>query len=198
MAFMRPPVRFRLAPPKRLDDEQMMKKISGGTLRIVFSFVLFGLFLFYLVSYHGLLIGTHLTLLIWSLYILTIPGGHGQYLIGLPVYSLTEKTIYSEPFLWCMAVVLNIFTFSLNPQIYNKTLFTYFFYQILATPNPHWIILLISALGTCYNTIFKLSYFGNKPIIHRISRSILILAGIVSFFYFSYPDLVICLNIFIQ
>jgi len=176
----------------------MIKKISGVTLRLVSSFALFGITLFYLISYHGLFVGTHLTLLIWSLYILTIPGGHGQYLIGLPIYSLTEKTIYCEPFLWCMAVLLNIFTFVFNPQIYNKTLFTYFFYQILATPNPHWVILLISALGTCYNSVFKISYFGKKTIIHRIIRSILILTGIVSFFYFSYPDLVICLNIFIQ
>ena len=162
---------------------------------LLISLGIFGIFFTYFAICYGLVDGLYLTLLSWSLYILAIPGGHGQLLVGLPVHYFFGKSIYPERFFWLAAFMFNAITFMAYQQIYSKSLITYFFYQLINNPNPNWLVFIFAALGTFYNALFRLSYFSQKPFPHKIVQPALIIVILAIFAYLSHQELIICMNI---
>lgn len=142
--------------------------------------------------------GLYLCLLLWSCYILTIPAGHGQLLLGLPWRLVSTKPLHSEPFLWGAALLFNIINVNLYSHIYSHSMGTYIFLQLVKTANPYWLIFIVSASGTFYNALFGLPYFGEKSFFHKVSRSFLIFVGLTTFVYLAHQELIICINVLAQ
>jgi len=102
--------------------------------------------------------GIGVSFITWSAFVLSTPIADGGIIIDLPIRLLTKlRMIYSEIIVWIIAILLNIYYLTTNPIIYQKTIITNTFHQILAHPWPNWIIILISALGT-----FLSLYFGDE------------------------------------
>ena len=198
MAFMRSPVRSRLAPPSNYYYFGAPVVMNRVTKFHLFYFLcclsLFSLLFIFCISSYGIRLGTHLVLLMWSMYILCIPGSHGQLLFGLSIHSLKQTKFYTEPFMWSMAILFNIITYSATPHVYLKTIPTKLLYRIISTPNPYWIIVFISTVGTFYNFATRENYFETKSLFHKNTRRIIIFAGILTFFYLSYKEAILILN----
>ena len=172
-----------------------MKKRTKIYFLRYFSYLLFaGLITFYFVLLHGALDGLCLTLLTWSLYILVIPGSHGQYLFGGPPSIFKGIHIYTEPFLWNLAILGNVLTYFVYPKIYTKTFLTHFLYRVITTPNPYWFIIFISALGTFYNFLTRQHYYLPSSYKHLAIRYILVLIGLFTFLYLSHREIIFLLN----
>lgn len=162
--------------------------------RHFFSVLIFIFITSYCMLSFGFATGIHLTLLVWSLYVLCLPAAHGQLLIGYPLYSFFQRSFYIEPFVWLTAVGVNVYTYFFAQQIYSKMLFTHFLHRIISIPNPYWQIIFVSFIATFYNVITSQSYFSSKSFNHIFMRGLLFVVSFFIFFFFSYPDLVLILN----
>lgn len=148
----------------------------------------------YLSLGYGFWHGLHLTALIWSFYILCIPGAHGQLAFGFPLQFITHKPLHTEPFVWSAALLLNIITYTYIPKIYVLTFPSCLLYRILTTPNPYWLILLFSALGTFYYFIVGEKPFRPHSNIHRIIRHLIVIFALLAFIYLSHKEIIILFN----
>lgn len=157
---------------------------------IIASFLIFSL---YEISYHGLMQGLYSVLLTWSMYVLCIPAAHGRMLVGVPVKFFTQKSFFPEPFIWTLAVSINIMTLLLDANIYYLTIPTALFYRILTVPE-HWIILVVATAGTWYRTVCGLQRYQSKEAFHNIIRHIILLCGVFLLFYLTNYDIVLLLN----
>jgi len=93
-------------------------------------------------------------ILTWSFFVLSTPIPDGGIILDLPVrYFTGMKMIFSEIIVWAVAISLNVFNLLFNPEIYKKTFLLTIFKDILTTPVPYWIIIMLSALGT-YFTLY--------------------------------------------
>lgn len=153
-----------------------------------------GLGAFYFITAYGRTTGIYLACLTWSLYVLGIPAAHGQYCLGFPLFYLFRVSIYTEPLFWIMALVFNVVTYVTRPTLYLKSFFPHFLQRMLITPYPYWFLIGVAACGTMYNFLVGEYYFKRQSFKHAFIRSMLILLGILSFFYFSYQDMIILLN----
>ncbi|QQR48884.1 hypothetical protein IPF37_04970 [bacterium] len=168
------------------------KKLSYLKYIALISFVSFNFF--YYISIYGIKHGTLLALLIWSCYALCIPAGHGQLLLGFPLRLVTDRPIFTEPFFWSFAVIINIFSYFFEPYIYYQTIPTYLLYRIIVNPNPYWLIFLVSGLGTFFTFIINEDPVNIQNYRNKIIRHLLILFGILNFLYFSHQEFIIILN----
>lgn len=168
------------------------RKVSYLKYIALITFISFGSF--YLIATHGPKQGTLLALLIWSAYVLCIPGAHGQLLLGFPLRIITSRPIFTEPFFWSLAVATNIFAYFFAPYAYYQTIPTYLLYRIIANPNPYWLIFLVSALGTFFTFMINEDTMHIKSYRNKIIRHLLILSGLLTFLYLSHQELIIILN----
>ncbi len=171
-----------------------MKRSTFFVAKLVFFFSYFFFTAFSYMSAHGFFMGTYLTLLFWSFYILCVPAAHGQLTFGYPIRMLQARRFYTEPLMWIAALGLNIFTIFACPSMYPKSITTHLLYHILTVPNPYWIIPVVSAFGTFYNLVFKQDYFNQHETSHITIRSILIIMGIINLIYFSHKEAILMLN----
>ena len=119
---------------------------------------LFLVYLFFTMINFGISNGLIVTLLTWTFFVFGTPIADAGVLIDFPLRLITGiRMIYSEIMVWTIAFFTNLFTFFLNPSIYDTTLLLKLFKYILSHPYPYWIIILLSALGT-----FLSIYFGDE------------------------------------
>lgn len=98
------------------------------------------------------------SLLTWSFFVLCTPVADAGGLLDFPLRLLFGiRMIISEIFVWMIAIVINTVFIFFFKEYYETTLITKIFYQILTTPYPYWIIILLSGLGT-----FLSIFFGDK------------------------------------
>ena len=156
----------------------MNKRLIPGYL-LVFSLILllFSAYTVYQLMRHGLEMGLFITLLSWTVYVLCVPAAHGRLLVGGGFRMLTGKSFFPEPYLWCLAVAVNIMTIIFAPQVYTHTLMTYIFYRSVFIPS-YWIIFVFAGIGTWYrSTIGTVSYLANTGT-HTAVRHLLTLVGL--------------------
>lgn len=135
-------------------------------------FVKFLIFLFVFIIYVGFTIinfgfkeGILVGLLTWSFFVFCTPIASAGLLIDFPFRFLTGiKMIYSEMIVWFLALLLNIFAFSINPLIYHKTIILSLFRSIILNPIPFWAIILLSGTGTFFSI-----YFGDEILDNLLS-----------------------------
>lgn len=131
---------------------------------------------------YGFLAAIHGTLLVWSVYVLCVPGAHGNNIIGFPYMVMTNEKILTEPYLWAFMALLNVVSFLFFPSTYFMTIPTHFLYSIIVRPFPSGIIFFTAFPGTFYQFLL-----GKRPYTatHILFRHLLIIAGTIAFIYFS-------------
>ncbi|MDD3160149.1 MAG: hypothetical protein PHQ98_04230 [Candidatus ainarchaeum sp.] len=119
--------------------------------------IVFGYFLFVSYSY-GLVNGFFVTILTWSFFVFCTPIADAGFLIDFPIRLLFGiRMIYTEIFIWLVALFVNVYAILFNSEIYSKTILLNLFNHILMTPIPFWGIIIISGIGT-----FMSIYFGDE------------------------------------
>ncbi len=142
---------------------------------------------------HGVEVGCFVVLLSWSVYVLSVPSAHGRLLIGSFFNLLTGRSIFPEPYLWGVAVAVNIVTLLFAPQMYAHTLMTYIFYRALFLPS-YWVIFVLAAIGTWYrSTIGTDAYLAYKST-HTVIRHLITLVGLLVLFYLTHQDFIVLLS----
>ncbi len=102
--------------------------------------------------------GLYLGAITWSAFVMATPLPDGGLLIDFPIRIITGmKMVYTESIGWTTAITLNVYTMISHPEVYDKTVITQAFHQILTNPWPDWILIVISALGS-----FVALFFGDE------------------------------------
>lgn len=102
--------------------------------------------------------GLSLGIITWSAFVMATPIADAGLLLDLPIrLAAGIRMVYSEMFVWLVAISTNLYFIFFNPEVYHKTSITDAFHQILTKPWPNWIIILISMAGT-----FLSLYFGDE------------------------------------
>lgn len=161
---------------------------------IFFILVIIFVFFFYPCITFGLVEGLLVGFLTWSFYILSFPAAHGYYAFGSFGRFIGQKNWHTEPVMLLLAIGLNVISCILFRPFYRSTFFTIHLYRIISKPNPYWLMIAISALGSLYPYLVGEHQFKLHYKYHRNVRWMLILIGIFSFFYFSYCDLIVLLD----
>jgi hypothetical protein len=104
---------------------------------------------------HGMGNGLLIAWLTWSFFVLCTPIADAGFLIDFPLrLILGLRMIISEIFVWLIAIIVNLFSFLLVPEIYEKTKILSLFEHIIIKPFPFWIIIIISGIGTFLSVKF--------------------------------------------
>lgn len=110
------------------------------------------------IYFYGLKDGIIVSLLTWSLFVLGTPIADAGFLLDFPIRLFTHiKMIYSEIFVWVIAISLNTYMLIFSPEIYGKTYLLTILKTILLNPFPFGLIIIISLAGT-----FISIYFGDE------------------------------------
>jgi hypothetical protein len=212
MAFMRRPVRTRLAPPK--PRESMMSSTSlklyiirvAACIRYAFrmvSAIFFCCLPFYLIFFHGISHGFHIGALIWSFFVLCLPWSLASSVFSFPFWLSSGKTLrYAEIISWIAALILNIHSYYTTPHIYLKghgqyiTLGTpYLLYRIISNPWPYWLIILSCTITMLFRT-FARDIIKKKSSFQYYVISIgLTLLSLILLFKLTYQEWIIIFNI---
>jgi hypothetical protein len=135
----------KIKPHHFIKHETKRKVLLKFTL--VF-FIFLGYFIF-IANKYGLQQGFFVSILSWSFFVLCTPVADAGFLLDFPLRLVTNvKMTLAEIFVWLIAILLNLYTFFIHPEIYAKTQLLTFFKHILEQPFPFWLIILISAVGT--------------------------------------------------
>ena len=127
------------------------------------------IFFFYPIVMFGFVKGVLIGFLTWSVYILSIPAAHGYYIFGPIARFIGTKPWQSEPIMLLSAIIFNIFMAILFRPLYHATFFTRHLFRIISKPNPYWLMIVISSLGTLYYYLvgeeqFRVHYKFHKKI----------------------------------
>ncbi|MBM3893460.1 hypothetical protein FJ365_03615 [Candidatus Dependentiae bacterium] len=168
--------------------------IPGYLLFFLPVLLLVSAYVLYQVMRHGLEVGLFVTFLSWAVYILCVPAAHGRLLVGSGFKMLTGQSFFPEPYVWVLAVAVNIMTIVFAPQIYTHTLMTYIFYRAVFIPS-YWIIFVLAAIGTWYRSIIGSNAYSASPGTHTAVRHMLTLVGLLVLFYLTHQDFIVLLNV---
>ncbi|MCA9308936.1 hypothetical protein KC973_01020 [Candidatus Saccharibacteria bacterium] len=157
-----------------------MKQKPKGVEKFFIVLSLFSAYLVISVLQFGLSSGVLVALLSWSFFVFCTPIADAGFLLDFPIRLLTGmRMIYTEILVWVFAVVLNIASLALWPATYDRTVLLHLFKQIITTPWPLGLIVLLSAAGT-YLSIYlgddaiDIAHAKNKKSRLRQERSKLI------------------------
>jgi hypothetical protein len=145
---------------KLTDSVKISKYFSHETKRHAFQRFLIVLLLFFgyfmFVSWkYGLENGFLVAILTWTFFVFCTPIADAGLLLDFPVRVLTNiRMLYTEIVVWIIAALVNLYTFTLRPEIYNTTILLKTFKHILTHPFPFWAIILVSATGTFMSVYF--------------------------------------------
>lgn len=145
---------------KRISVKECLKhKTKKDVLkRFVIILTILVIYLSFAIGHYGLSNGFLVTLITWSLFVLSTPIADAGFLLDFPIRLFTKiRMIYSEIVVWVIAILLNLFVLSLYPIIYEKTFLLKIFKIILTNPFPYWLIIILSGLGA-----FLSIYFGDE------------------------------------
>ena len=139
--FLCPPIKLRDIP-KHETKHYVLKKF-------LFLLALLVGYFFFIMQKYGVQQGLLVTALTWSFFVLCTPIADAGFLIDFPLRLITKiRMIFSELFVWVLAIGLNISVFILHPEMYAKTKILILFRHILTQPFPFWGIIIISLIGT--------------------------------------------------
>jgi hypothetical protein len=143
-------------------------------------YILFFFYLWTATIEYGFLLGLHLTSISFSFFILCTPIASYWYLVsGLPGAISKESGLINIFSLWCIFLIINIFSIFLSPEIYNKSLIYRAVYSILTT-----FPINIFTLGFSAGTL--LYHWAISQLKNNFAKFIMHLAGIALSFSVSY------------
>lgn len=142
---------------EKIKSHEMIRHETKRKALVKFLLVL-AVVLFYwaFISFrYGKIIGAHVTLLTWSLFVMCSPIATAGLLIDLPARLLTKiRMFYIEIIVWVFALLVNLFTLATYPSIYDKTILLSILRFILTNPVPYWSIIFVSVAGTFVSVRF--------------------------------------------
>lgn len=142
---------------KKFDEHPVIRFISVIIIIIIY-------FIFATYS-HGIKDGLTISLLTWTFFVLCTPVADAGILIDFPIRLVTGiKMIYSEIIVWFIAIIINIFLLTNNPETYDNTIILSLFKHILDTPFPYWIIIILSGVGTFLSIYIADNIVDNKKV----------------------------------
>lgn len=161
----------------------------------LFSFLFFfGLTGTYFVLDSGLKTGLHLTLLVWSFFVLCIPFPRGAQILSSVIDLFTTRSIHYARFAtWLLAILINALTYLTAPYLYVSSMTTFLLYRILSNPWPYWLIIFTSALASIYSALITPSNANTFSLRHAAIKSMFIAIGLITFFYLSYTEMIVFL-----
>src|ERR1700689_5292713 len=109
-------------------------------IKFLIALSVFTLVSTFFVSKFGIITGLYIALLFWSFFILCIPAAHGTIILGTPIRLLRHKPLFTQPFVWVGAFILNAITFTFSPRIYVLTVPTHLLLRMIETPYPCWLV----------------------------------------------------------
>ncbi len=142
-----------------LKSEYILHETKRNVLFRFLSILTIVLLYFIFMSYkYGINDGFSVTLLTWAFFVLCTPIADAGFILDFPLRVIAKiRMIYSEIFVWFVALSSIIFNLVFNIEIFDKTTILKLFKVILLNPIPYWIIILISMAGT-----FLSIYFGDE------------------------------------
>lgn len=109
----------------------------------------------FLAYHYGFATGGLVSVITWSFFVLCTPVADAGMLLDLPLRLLLKiRMIKSELLVWAMAIGVNIILLTTKPTVYDTTLLTRLFREILTTPYPYWLVIGLSAMGTFLSVLF--------------------------------------------
>lgn len=144
----------------------------------------------------GLKVAVVSVFLSWSFFVLCIPFSHGKTMLGVPFKFITGRSlVYPEIMMWVLALILNIVVYTSIPWVYFSTFINHLLLRVVSTPWPYWLALSLCFFATFYKFLIGAENFKAKRIRHSLARFSLIILSLITFFYISYNELIILLNI---
>ncbi|MGK0271830.1 MAG: hypothetical protein ACI88H_002496 [Cocleimonas sp.] len=138
-------------------------------VKFVFLMVLMFGYFAYLSFKYDLLTGGIAALLTWSFFVLCTPIADAGFLLDFPLRLLFGiRMVWSEIAVWIIAIIINVLIFSFASAYYQTTLITKLLHQIIITPYPYWLLVVLSGFGT-----FLSIRFGDElmDVIHHRDRA---------------------------
>lgn len=163
--------------------------------------LLFGYFA-YLSYEYDFLTGGIAALLTWSFFVLCTPVADAGFLLDSPLRILFGiRMVASEIVVWVIAILLNVAALTYFPEYYDTTAITILMHEILTTPYPYWLVILLSGIGS-----FLSIRFGDElmDVVHHHERNFfhshhfkheLILVAFFIMILFGYYELISSLDI---
>lgn len=174
-------------------------------IRFVFLFLILFSYFVYLTFKFDLLTGGLASLITWSFFVLCTPVADAGFLLDFPVRLLFGiRMVLSEIFVWAVAILINVICLIWAREFYQTTFLTRIMEVILTTPDPFWLVVLLSGFGT-----FLSIRFGDElmDVIHHRDRLFylrhhykfeLILFVFFIFVLFGYYELISSLGITVE
>jgi len=161
-------------------------------IRFLIFLSFFGLTGTHLILEYGLAAGSHITLLIWSFFVLCIPVSSSAFITSSILKLFTRNYLrYAAGTVWLFALTLNIITYFSAPYAYLPYATTFLLYRIISNPWPYWLILFASSLAGLYNFLVFKSPYQQAFSRHSIAKTAITIAGLATFFYLSYTELIV-------
>ncbi len=133
-------------------QEETKKHVLIRYLSLLF---IVGLYFSYALYKFGAQQGIIITVLTWSFFVFCTPIADAGFLLAFPLRLLLGiRMMKVQIYSYIFAFFFNLYFIFYQPQIYNKTLILKLFHQILVTPFPYWIIILLSFSGTFFSILF--------------------------------------------
>ena len=162
---------------------------------LVFAFVslLSTAFIGYEIFRHGVQNGLYVVLLVWSMYVLCVPAAHGRLVLGALMRWLTRKSWFLEPYVWGVAVAVNVVAMIFAPSLYRLTIPTFVFYRMITIPSA-WLVFVVGAMGTWHRTFVGHTHYMARRTHYTLVRHLITAVGVALFLYVTHLDFVILLN----
>ena len=104
--------------------------------------------------------GFLVTILTWSFFVFCTPVADAGFILAFPIRLLVGvRMVYTQIVSYIIALIIVILTLIYQSAIYNTNLILKLFYTILLNPNPYWLIMILSLIGTLFSI-----YFGDELI----------------------------------
>jgi len=112
-------------------------------------------YFFYLSFSYDFATGALVSLITWSAFVLCTPIADAGILLDFPIRLLFGiKMFVTEGIVWGIAILLNLIFLFFNPQVYETTILTSFFFKIITNPIPYGAIIVLCAVGTMLSVLF--------------------------------------------
>lgn len=162
MAFERPPVRIRLAPPFLFFMFTILRSLP---IALIFFFYWWGV-----AAEFGSVLGLHLTSIAFSFFVLCTPIASYFYLAGLlPIATNRDTSLFKVMSFWLLSLLINVITIFTVPKIYSKVFICKVVHSLL-TAFPINILTLMFSLGfLVYHWIlFKIPSKTLRNVMHGV------------------------------
>jgi hypothetical protein len=119
------------------------------TYKFIFLCLLLIGYFAYLSYRYDLITGGIASLVTWSFFVLCTPIADAGFLLDFPLRLLFGiRMVLSEIAVWAIAILINIVSILYFQEYYSTTPLTKLMYAIIITPNPYWLVILLSGIGT--------------------------------------------------